>query len=84
MKSENNRIEYKQLLTDNLEKEVIAFLNYKEGGVIYVGVDKNGQAVGVKDIDGDMLKIKDRLRNNILPSCMGLFDVATENIDEKK
>ena len=29
---ENNRIEYKQELTDDLEKEVIAFLNSNEGG----------------------------------------------------
>lgn len=27
MKQENNRIEYKQTLTDGLEKEVVAFLN---------------------------------------------------------
>jgi predicted HTH transcriptional regulator len=71
---ESNRIEYKQQLTDDLEKEAIAFLNYKEGGVIYIGIDKTGDSVGVSDIDSDMLKIKDRLKNNIMPSCMGLFD----------
>jgi len=27
---ESNRIEYKECLTDSLEKEVVAFLNYKE------------------------------------------------------
>jgi hypothetical protein len=30
--SETNRIEYKQKLNESLEKEVIAFLNYREGG----------------------------------------------------
>ena len=82
-KSETNRIEYKRELTDDLdlEKEVIAFLNYHEGGVIYVGIDKNGAAVGVLDIDADMLKIKDRIRRNIMPSPMGLFDVRAENIN---
>lgn len=39
MKSETNRIEYKQELTDDLEKEVIAFLNYHEGGLIYIGIN---------------------------------------------
>ncbi len=34
--TESNRIEYKQELTDGLEKEVIAFLNYREGGIIYL------------------------------------------------
>jgi len=78
---ETNRIEYKQKLTRDLEKEVVAFLNYHEGGVIYIGIDKNGHAIGVPDSDGDTLKIKDRLKNNIRPSCMGLFDVVPEEQD---
>ncbi len=46
--TETNRIEFKEKLTDklDLEEEVIAFLNYREGGVIYVGVNKNGVPVG--------------------------------------
>jgi len=83
MNPESNRIEYKQQLTNDLEKEATAFLNYHEGGVIYIGIDKTGKVIGVSDIDGDMLKIKDRLKNNIVPSCMGLFDVAVETIEEK-
>jgi hypothetical protein len=83
MNSETNRIEYKQELTDDLEKEAIAFLNYHEGGVIYIGIDKKGKPIGVSDIDGEMLKIKDRLKNNIMPSCMGLFDVSAEDINSK-
>lgn len=83
MTSETNRTEYKQYLTDDLEKEAVAFLNYLEGGVIYIGVHKTGTPIGVDDIDGDMLRIKDRLKNNIMPSCMGLFDVAVANIDSK-
>ena len=81
--TETNRIELKRELTDELdiEKEVIAFLNNREGGIIYVGIDKDGRVVGVKDIDGDMLKIKDRIRKNISPSPMGLFDVLAENVD---
>ena len=34
-KPESNRIEYKRELADSLEKEVIAFLNYRDGGCIY-------------------------------------------------
>lgn len=77
---ETNRIEYKRELTDNLdiEKEIVAFLNYKEGGIIYIGIDNDGHTVGVRDIDGDMLKVKDRIRSNIMPSPMGLFDVTAE------
>ncbi|WP_069658337.1 RNA-binding domain-containing protein [Arcticibacter eurypsychrophilus] len=79
--TETNRIEFKQELTDSLEKEVIAFLNYKEGGIIYIGINNEGIPVGVADFDGDQLKIKDRLKHNIAPSCMGLFDVVSEQND---
>ena len=80
---ETNRIEYKRELTPELdiEKEIIAFLNYKEGGYIYIGIDKDGSIVGVKDIDGCMLRLKDRIKHNISPSAMGLFDIAEEQKD---
>ena len=82
--TETNRIEFKRELTHDLdlEREVVAFLNYREGGVIYIGIDKEGKPVGVQDIDGDMLKIKDRIRNGILPSPMGLFDVVVEKVQD--
>ena len=85
-KRENNRIEYKQELTPELdiEKEVVAFLNTLEGGFIYIGIDKTGKPVGVSDIDGTILKIKDRIKNNILPSAMGLFDVVEEEKESKE
>lgn len=47
--TETNRIENKEQLNEDFEQEVIAFLNYKEGGIIYVGIDKNGQVVGVEN-----------------------------------
>ena len=83
--SETNRIEYKQELNPNvdIEKEVIAFLNYHEGGYIFIGIDKEGKIREVSDLDGDMLKLKDRIKNNIMPSCMGLFDVQPEKRENK-
>lgn len=83
MKAETNRVEYKQELTDDLEKEVIAFLNYPEGGLIYIGINKTGKVMGVTDGDDMQLKIKDRLKHNILPSSLGLFDIILEDRDEK-
>lgn len=82
---ETNRIEYKSQLTKelDLEKEVVAFLNYREGGIIYMGLNNEGLVSGVADPDGDALKIKDRIKNNISPSAMGLFDVVSEKLDGK-
>ena len=81
--TENSRIEYKLELTNDLEKEVVAFLNSRTGGVIHLGVDDNGNPVGIENTDSVQLKIKDRLKNNIKPSCMGLFDIAVERIGNK-
>ncbi len=82
--TETNRIENKEQLNEDFEQEVIAFLNYKEGGIIYVGIRKDGQVVGIKDIDLTQLQIKDRIKNNIQPSTLGLFDVTVETIDNKE
>ena len=73
--SETNLIEFKQQLTDGLEKEAVAFLNSSTGGVIFIGINKQGDVVGISNVDYQLLQIKDRLKNNILPSCMGLFDL---------
>lgn len=81
--TETNRIEYKRELSDGLEKEVIAFLNYREGGIIYIGIDKDGNTYGLADSDSDQLKIKDRLKNNIRPSALGLFDIVSEERNSK-
>ena len=67
-------------LPDSLEKEAVAFLNGEEGGRIFIGIDaEHDTVVGVHDVDQVQLQIKDRLRNNIAPSIMGLFDVMTES-----
>jgi predicted HTH transcriptional regulator len=79
---ENNHREYKESLTDDLEKEVVAFLN-STGGEIHIGVKDNGNIVGIASPDKIQLKIKDRLINNIRPSIMGLFDILTKEQDGK-
>jgi len=81
--TENNRVEYKRELTDGLEKEVVAFLNAREGGLLYIGLDDDGTAVGVQYCDQLQLAIKDRLKNNIQPSMMGLFEIIHEQRDGK-
>lgn len=78
MLSENSFIEFKRELNDKLEKTVISFLNSKTGGDIFIGINDDGSIVGVKNIDETQLAITDRIKNNISPSCLGLFDVYSE------
>jgi len=67
--TENSRIEFKSKLTDDLEKEVVAFLN-AEGGVVYIGRNET-KIYKLNNIDELQLKIKDRLKHNISPSILG-------------
>ncbi|MDD4199173.1 MAG: putative DNA binding domain-containing protein [Paludibacter sp.] len=62
---EYNCVEYKERITDTLEKEIVAFLNYIGGGIVYLGVDKHGSVVGIEKADMIQLQIKDRIRNNM-------------------
>ena len=83
MISENNTTEFKRELNDKLEKTVISFLNSKTGGDIFIGVGDDGSVIGVKNIDKTQLVITDRIKNNISPTCLGLFDVYAEEKDSK-
>ncbi|MCL2291615.1 MAG: putative DNA binding domain-containing protein [Candidatus Bathyarchaeota archaeon] len=86
---ENDRIEYKSVLDDKkndnkfkFEREIVAFLN-ANGGQIFIGVNKSQEVIGVNETDQTQLRIKDRIKNNILPKTLGLFDIKTEKIGEK-
>jgi len=55
---ETNRIEYKEKLTDNLEKEVVAFLNYKEAVInAIVHNDYTSETPPMFEIYDDRLEI---------------------------
>ena len=79
---ENNSVEYKRELADSFERSVVAFLN-STGGHIYVGINDDGSAYGVKETDKVQRQIVDRILNNIKPNAIGLFNVIVEEQDGK-
>lgn len=82
---ENSRVEFKTKLVDDLEENIIGFLNSKYGGNIYIGVADNGKIIGLNgNIDLLQRKIKDRIISNIEPSVLGLFDIEVLETDNKK
>lgn len=82
--TEDKRTEFKIKLTDNIEKEVIAFLN-TDGGNIFIGVDDKGNIKGLTgNLDLLQRTIKDRIKDNIMPSSLGLFDVILNEKNGKK
>lgn len=81
---EDVRNEFKVKLTDKFEEEVISFLN-TNGGNIYLGVNDKGDIIGINgNIDLLQRTIKDRIKDNIMPSTLGLYDVIVLEKDNKK
>ena len=70
---EDSRTEFKVKLVADLEETVIAFLN-KDGGNIYIGVDDNGNIVGLKNnMDLFQRNINDKIISFFETSFLWLF-----------
>lgn len=81
---EDSRNEFKEILNDKLEKEIIGFLT-ANGGNLYIGIKDDGTIIGLNDnLDKLQLAIKDRIKNNIEPSTLGLFDINIKTYNDKK
>lgn len=50
MSFETENMEFKSQFTEDIYKEIIAFAN-TNGGIIYVGIDNDGNVVGLTDVD---------------------------------
>lgn len=66
MKFENENTEYKSTIIEGIYKTVIAFAN-TSGGVIYVGYDDDGNALGLDDVDNIYTQITNAIRDGISP-----------------
>ena len=66
MNFETEDIEFKSQFTEEIYKEVIAFAN-TDGGVIYVGIDNDGNVVGLTDVDKEYTRITNGIRDAIMP-----------------
>lgn len=66
MNFERESIEFKSKFTEEIYKEVIAFAN-TEGGVIYIGIDNDGNAIGLSNVDDEYLRITNGIRDAIFP-----------------
>ncbi|MDD5603311.1 MAG: putative DNA binding domain-containing protein [Eubacteriales bacterium] len=63
---ESESIELKEIFTDDINREVVAFAN-TDGGTIYVGVDDNGYETGIKNLDKTCPRLTNILRDTIVP-----------------
>lgn len=66
MNFETENLEFKSQFTEEIYKEVIAFAN-TDGGVVYVGIDNDGNVVGLADVDQEYTRITNGIRDAIMP-----------------
>lgn len=66
MEYESERAEYKSQFVDDIYKEVIAFAN-TDGGVLYIGIDDQGNAVGIENVDETYTRLTNGIRDAIAP-----------------
>ncbi|RGG84559.1 transcriptional regulator [Ruminococcus sp. AF17-11] len=69
MNFETENIEFKSGFTEEIYKEVIAFAN-TDGGVLYIGIDNDGNAVGLSNVDDEYTRITNEIRDAILPDVI--------------
>ena len=66
MNFETENIEFKSGFTEDIYKEVIAFAN-TDGGILYIGIDNDGNALGLKNVDDEYTRITNGIRDAVLP-----------------
>ena len=79
---ENETIEFKKNFTDNIYKEIIAFLN-SGAGTIFLGYDDNGNLIGLLNAKKLEEKISNGIKEKISPDCSIFVSINVRNLDNK-
>lgn len=79
---ENENIEFKELYTENIYKEIVAFLN-SGSGTIYIGYNDNGELIGLENVKETEEKISNGIRGKIVPDCSVFVSINNATLDNK-
>ena len=66
MRFETEQVEFKVQMVDDVYREVIAFAN-TDGGTIYIGINDDGNIIGVDDVDVTYTRLTNGIRDAIQP-----------------
>ena len=80
---EDKNTEFKREFVEDVKKTLIAFAN-TDGGNLYIGIDDDGNAVEVNNIDGVMLQVSNVIRDAIKPDLAMFCDITVETVQNKK
>lgn len=76
---EDQHLEFKRTWVDGAKRSAVAFAN-TDGGTIYIGIEDNGDVIGVDNIDETMRRATQAISNGIRPDVMSFVSVENENI----
>lgn len=82
MLTENKTIEFKREYVEDIKNTIIAFANC-DGGTLYIGVNDDGTACGVDNIDDTMLRVTNAIRDAIRPDVTMFVECNNDFLDEK-
>lgn len=80
---ESEKIELKEIVVDEIKKEIIAFAN-SDGGKLYIGVCDDGSVIGIEKPDDVSLQISNMVRDSIKPDLTMFLHYETLTINEKQ
>lgn len=80
--TESKQIEFKREFTSAIKYTAVAFAN-SDGGKIYIGIDDDGNAVGVAEPEATALRVGNLVRDAVLPDLTRFTDCAVESIGGK-
>lgn len=80
---ESETIELKEVVVDDIKKEIIAFANC-DGGKLYIGVRDDGTVIGLNDPDSVSLQISNMVRDAIKPDVTMFLHYQTIEEDGKE
>ena len=80
---EDKNTEFKREYVEDIKKTLVAFAN-TDGGNLYIGIDDDGNAVEINNIDGVMLQVTNVIRDAIKPDLAMFCDITVETVQDKK
>lgn len=79
---ENKTTEFKREYIEDIKNTIIAFANC-DGGTLYIGVNDDGTACGVDNVDGTMLRVTNAIRDAVRPDVTMFVECDNDLMDEK-
>lgn len=80
---ESENVELKEIVVEDVKKEIIAFANC-DGGKLYIGIRDDGVILGVQDADGTVQQISNMVRDVIKPDLTMFLHYETLEMEGKQ